>query len=61
MTRNMPWLNETMPELFIEISEELAIELNIKNGETVLVESKRLPEKRGAEIHQGQGLCDQAA
>ncbi len=42
MTRNMPWLNETMPELFIEISEELAIELNIKNGETVLVESKRL-------------------
>jgi hypothetical protein len=21
MTRNMPWLNEAMPELFIELSE----------------------------------------
>lgn len=42
MTRNMPWLNELMPELFIEIDEELAAELNIENGDLVIVESKRL-------------------
>ena len=42
VTRNLPWLNELMPELFIEISEELAAELGIKNGENVVVESKRL-------------------
>ncbi len=42
MTRNMPWLNEAMPELFIEISEELAEEQGIKNGDTVTIESKRL-------------------
>ncbi len=42
MTRNMPWLNEAMPELFVEISEELAEELNIANGNTVILESKRL-------------------
>jgi formate dehydrogenase major subunit len=42
MTRNMPWLNETMPELFIELDQELAAELNISNGDTVTIESKRL-------------------
>lgn len=42
MTRNMPWLNELMPELFIEMDEELGAELNIKNGDTVIIESKRL-------------------
>ncbi len=42
MTRNMPWLNETIPELFIEISEELAQEKGISNGDTVTIESKRL-------------------
>lgn len=42
MTRNIPWLNEAMPELFIEISEELAEEQGIKNGDTVTIESKRL-------------------
>ncbi len=42
MTRNMPWLNELMPELFIEIDEDLAAKLNIKNGDFVEIESKRL-------------------
>jgi formate dehydrogenase major subunit len=42
MTRNIPWLNETMPELFIEISEEMAQEKGIKNGDPVTIESKRL-------------------
>ncbi len=41
-TRNVPWLNELMPELFIELSEELAGELGINNGDDVLIESKRL-------------------
>ena len=42
MTRNMPWLNEAMPELFVELSEELAGELGITNGAEVILESKRL-------------------
>ena len=42
MTRNMPWLNEQMPDLFIELDEELAASLGIKNGDMVEVESKRL-------------------
>ncbi len=42
VTRNLPWLNEAMPELFIEISEELAEELGISNGDNVAIESKRL-------------------
>ena len=42
MTRNMPWLNEIMPELFIEIDEDLAGELGIANGDMVFIESKRL-------------------
>jgi formate dehydrogenase-N alpha subunit len=41
MTRNMPWLVEMMPEPFVELSEELALEKNIKNGEKVIVESAR--------------------
>ncbi len=42
VTRNLPWLNELMPGLFIEISTELAADLGIQNGEKVFVESKRL-------------------
>jgi formate dehydrogenase major subunit len=41
MTRNMPWLIEMMPEPFVEISEELATEKGIVNGEKVIVESTR--------------------
>lgn len=41
MTRNTPWLAELMPEMFVEMSEELAEEKGIKNGEWVKVASAR--------------------
>ena len=41
MTRNQPWLVELMPEMFVELSEELAAKLGIKNGEKMIVESAR--------------------
>jgi len=41
MTRNLPWLVEMMPEPFVEMSEELAEEKGIKNGDKVIVESAR--------------------
>ena len=41
MTRNMPWLIEMMPEPFVEMSEELAADKGIVNGEKVIVESTR--------------------
>jgi len=41
MTRNLPWLCELMPEMFIELSEELADEKGIETGEKVTVKSKR--------------------
>jgi formate dehydrogenase major subunit len=41
MTRNMPWLVEMQPEPFVEMSEELAAEKGIVNGEKVIVESTR--------------------
>jgi len=40
-TRNLPWLVELMPEMFVEISEELAEEKNIENGTKVIVETAR--------------------
>ncbi len=41
MTRNLPWLVELQPELFVEMSEELAAEKGIKGGDRVIVESAR--------------------
>jgi formate dehydrogenase major subunit len=41
MTRNNPWLIEMQPEPFVEMSEELAAEKGIANGEKVIVESTR--------------------
>jgi formate dehydrogenase major subunit len=41
MTRNLPWLVELMPEMFVELSEELAREKGIQNGRKVVVESAR--------------------
>jgi formate dehydrogenase-N alpha subunit len=41
MTRNLPWLVEMQPEPFVEMSEELATEKGITNGEKVIVESNR--------------------
>jgi anaerobic selenocysteine-containing dehydrogenase len=37
MTRNLPWLNELMPEPFVEMSEELAAAKGIENGQEVKV------------------------
>jgi formate dehydrogenase major subunit len=39
MSRNLPWLVELQPEMFIEISEELAEEKGIKNGGKAIVET----------------------
>jgi len=41
MTRNLPWQAELVPDLFVEISEELASEKSIKNGDKVAVSSAR--------------------
>jgi formate dehydrogenase major subunit len=41
MTRNLPWLAELMPEMFVEIGEKLAAEKGIKNGDKVVVASAR--------------------
>jgi len=41
MTRNLPWLVELVPEMFVEISEELAKWKGIANGEMVTISSPR--------------------
>ena len=41
MTRNLEWLCELMPEVFVEMSQELAVEKGIKNGDRVLVTTAR--------------------
>lgn len=40
-TRNIPWLVEIMPRPFVEISEELAKEKGIKNGDVIRVWNNR--------------------
>jgi formate dehydrogenase major subunit len=41
MTRNLPWLVELMPEMYIEMGTALAEEKNIENGDKVIVSSAR--------------------
>ena len=41
MTRNQPWLNEAMPEMFCEISPSLAEKIGVENGDMVEIENKR--------------------
>ena len=41
MTRHLPWLLEMQPQMFIEMSLELAAEKGIRNGDTVSVSSAR--------------------
>jgi formate dehydrogenase major subunit len=41
MSRWLPWLAELMPELFCEISPELAAEKNIKNGDYMTITTAR--------------------
>lgn len=40
-TRNLPWLVEMMPEMFVEISEELAEERGIVDGSEITISSAR--------------------
>jgi formate dehydrogenase major subunit len=41
MTRNLPWLVELFPEMFVEISEELAREKGLASGDSVVIETAR--------------------
>jgi formate dehydrogenase major subunit len=41
MTRHVPWLLEAQPQMFVEMSNELAKEKGITNGEKVTVSSAR--------------------
>ena len=41
LTRNLPWLAELMPNMFVELSEELARDKGIKNGAKVIVSTTR--------------------
>jgi formate dehydrogenase major subunit len=41
MTRHTPWLMELQPEVFVELSHELARERNIAAGDQVRIKSKR--------------------
>ena len=41
MTRHLPWLLEMQPQMFVEMSLELAAEKGIRNGDTVSVTSAR--------------------
>ena len=41
MTRSLPWLNELVPDMFVEISESLARQKGIKKGDKVRVTTER--------------------
>jgi len=41
MTRNLPWLVEMMPEMYVEMSEELAADKGITGGDKVTISSAR--------------------
>jgi formate dehydrogenase major subunit len=41
MSRTLPWLAETQPDMFVEMSRELAEEKGIRNGDPVVVSSAR--------------------
>jgi formate dehydrogenase major subunit len=41
MTRNLPWLVELMPDMYVEIDEELGAEKGISNGDKVMVSTAR--------------------
>ncbi len=41
MTRNLPWLVELVPEMYVELGETLAAEKGIKSGDKVIVSSAR--------------------
>jgi len=41
MTRNLTWLSELMPDMFVELSKELAAEKGIQNGDRVRITTAR--------------------
>jgi formate dehydrogenase major subunit len=41
MTRNIPWLTELVPNVFVELGLELAEEKGISNGDKVVVDTAR--------------------
>jgi formate dehydrogenase major subunit len=41
MTRSLPWLNELVPDMFVEISDTLARQKGIKKGDKVRVTTER--------------------
>lgn len=41
MTRNLPWLVEIMPTMFVELSPELAEDKEIESGDTVVIFNNR--------------------
>jgi len=41
LTRNLPWLVQTMPKMFVELSPELAEEKGIESGDNVVIENNR--------------------
>ncbi len=41
MTRNLPWLSELVPDVFVEIGVDLAQQKGIENGNRVIVETAR--------------------
>ena len=41
MTRSLPWLAELVPDMFVEISETLATQKGIRNGDQVTVSTER--------------------
>jgi len=41
MTRNLPWLVELFPQMFVEISEELAKEKGLRSGDKAIIETAR--------------------
>ena len=41
MTRNLPWLVELMPQVFVEISKELAADLGVETGDQIKLSNVR--------------------
>jgi formate dehydrogenase major subunit len=41
MTRNIPWLAELVPDVFVELGVDLARQKNIENGNKVVIETAR--------------------
>ncbi|MEN8729032.1 MAG: formate dehydrogenase-N subunit alpha, partial [Desulfuromonadales bacterium] len=68
MTRSLPWLVELVPDMFVEMSEELAEEKQISNGDLVTITSKRgsiearaLVTNRIKPLRVGNKMVDQVA